>query len=89
MGSVDCPGLEAGPSSIHPEGYEVCSLWIGPVCLYCGPSGLGAGSSALLTRENLSLHKSMCVCADYPAGVGEPSTCAKLDLGRDCVFLGV
>jgi hypothetical protein len=30
--------------------------------------------------------QSLCVCADCSAEVGGPSACAKLDLGRDCVF---
>jgi hypothetical protein len=51
--------------------------------------GLGAGPSTVLTRGNLSLHKPLCVCADHPSGVGRPFVRAKLDLGRDCVFLGV
>jgi hypothetical protein len=50
---------------------------------------LRVGSSIVLTREGLSLHMSMCACADRPTGVGvgEPSAGAKIDLGKDYVFL--
>jgi hypothetical protein len=52
-----------------------------------GCPGLRAGLSAVLTREGLKLHKSLCACADRSTGVGGPSTGAKTDLDRDCVFL--
>jgi hypothetical protein len=71
------------------------SIQRGPKCVHFGrvryvctadrPS-LGAGLSVVLTRENLSLHKFLCGCADCPTGVDRPSACAKLDLGRECVF---
>jgi hypothetical protein len=35
------------------------------------------------------LHMSLRPCADRPARVDRPTVGAKLDLGRDCVFLGV
>jgi hypothetical protein len=41
----------------------------------------------VLTREGLSLHKSLCVCADRPAKDGRPSAGAKMGLSRDCVVL--
>jgi hypothetical protein len=68
----------------------------GPKCVYFGVlwsvctadrSGLGAGPFASLTREVTSLHMSLCACADHPAGVGKPSVGAKMEFGRDCVFL--
>jgi hypothetical protein len=49
--------------------------------------GLGAGPSAVLTREGPSLHMSLCACADRPAKVGGPFVGAKTDLSKDCVFL--
>jgi hypothetical protein len=72
--------MVGGPSASHSERSEVCSFRSGPKCLYCGPS-------AVVTREGLSLHKSLCACADCPAGVGRPSVGTKIDLGRDYVFL--
>jgi hypothetical protein len=48
--------------------------------------GLRAEPSAVLTREGISLHKSLCACAHRPAMCGEPFVCGKMGLGRDCVF---
>jgi hypothetical protein len=42
---------------------------------------------AILTREVAELHKSLSDCVDRLDGVGGPSAGAKLELGRDCVFL--
>jgi hypothetical protein len=71
----------------HLERSGICSFWSGPKYLYCRPSGLGVGPSAVQTREGLNLHKSMYACADRPTSVGGPSACAKTVLGRNCVFL--
>jgi hypothetical protein len=51
--------------------------------------GLRIEPSAVLNREGLSLHKSMCACVDHPSMCGGPSIGAKMGLGRDCVFWGV
>jgi hypothetical protein len=48
--------------------------------------GLRARPSAVLTREGLSLHKSMCACVDRLTMCVGPSAGAKMGLGRDCVF---
>jgi hypothetical protein len=32
-------------------------------------------------------HLSLCSCADRPGRISGPSSCAKMDLGRDSVFL--
>jgi hypothetical protein len=37
--------------------------------------------------EGLLVHLSLCSFVDRPAKVAKPSTCAKMDLGRDSVFL--
>jgi hypothetical protein len=39
-----------------------------------------------LCQRGLLAHLSLCSCADRPIRVNGPSTCAKMDLGRDCVF---
>jgi hypothetical protein len=52
-------------------------------------SGLRDGSSAVITREVASLHKSLCACADSLARVSGLSASAKMELGRDCVFFKV
>jgi hypothetical protein len=74
------------------------SIQMGPKCVSFGLVryvctldylGLGAGPSTVLPIEGPKLHKSLCPCADCPVGVDRPSAGAKLDLGRDCVFLGV
>jgi hypothetical protein len=85
--STDRPSQEAGPSASHSERSEECPCYRGSEYLYCRPSRPWARASAILTREGPRLHKSLCACADHSAEVGGASTGAKIDLGRDCVFL--
>jgi hypothetical protein len=60
------------------KGSEVCSLRIGPVCLYYGPSGpWGRTIRSPDQRGSPSAH-SLCNCANCPAGVSGPSIGAKL-----------
>jgi hypothetical protein len=59
-GLADCPGQVGGPSAIHLVGTEV--VHFGLVLYICNADrpGLGAGLSAVLTREGCSLH-SPCI----------------------------
>jgi hypothetical protein len=56
MGLADRPGQVGGPSAIHPVGTEV--VHFGLVLYNCTADhpGLGAGPSAVLTRDGCSLH---------------------------------
>jgi hypothetical protein len=60
MGLADRPGQVVGPSVIYPEGSEVCSLRTGLYVCTADRPGLGAGPSAVLTREGRPLH-SPCI----------------------------
>jgi hypothetical protein len=62
---------------------------VGQSVCFADRSGLEARSSLVLTREGLSLHKSLCVCADRTTMCIGQSIGAKMGLGRDYVFLGV
>jgi hypothetical protein len=77
MGLADRPGQVGGPSAIHPVGSEVCSLWTGPVCLYCGPSGPWGRTVRSPDQRGSPSAQSLCNCADCPAGVGGPFAGAK------------
>jgi hypothetical protein len=50
---------------------------------------LGDGPSAVLTREGLRLHKSLCAYADRLTMCGGPLADDKMGLGRNYVFWGV
>jgi hypothetical protein len=78
MGLADRPGQVAGPSVIHLEGSEVCSLQTGPVCLYCAPSGPRGQTIRSTDQRGSPSAQSLYNCADCPAGVGGPSAGAKL-----------
>jgi hypothetical protein len=78
MGLADRPDQVARPSTIYPEGSEVCSLQTGPVCLYCGPSRPWGRTVRSPDQRGSPSAQSLYNCADYPVGVGGPSTGAKL-----------
>jgi hypothetical protein len=78
MGLADRPGQVAGPSTIYPEGSEVCSLRTGPICLYCGPSKPWCRTVRSPDQRGLPSAQSLYNSADYPAGVDGPSAGAKL-----------
>jgi hypothetical protein len=60
MGLADRPGQVGGPSAIHPEGTKVVQFGLVLYICTADRPGLGAGSSAVLTREGCSLH-SPCI----------------------------
>ena len=81
LGADRLRSIQSGPKFAHfGVGRSVCTA---------DRPGLRAELSAVLTREGLSLHMSLCACADCLVEVGGPSAGAKMDLGRNCVFLGV
>jgi hypothetical protein len=67
-----------GPSTIYPEGSEVCSLRTSPVCLYCGPPGPWGWTVRRPDQRGSPSAQSLYYCADCPAGVSGSSACAKL-----------
>jgi hypothetical protein len=86
MGLADRLGQVVGPSAIYPEGSKVCSLRTGPVCLYCGPSGLWGQTVRSPDQRGSPSALSLYNCADCPIGVDEPSTGAKLVWARTVCF---
>jgi hypothetical protein len=78
MGLANRPGQVAGPFAIYLEGSEVCSLRIGPICLYCGSSGPWGQTVRSPDQRGPPSAQSLYNYADYPAGVGGPSVGAKL-----------
>jgi hypothetical protein len=62
----------------------------GLVLYFCTPDrpGLWAGSSAVLTREDCSLHSPVLLCELSGQGRRTVREC-QMDLGKDYVFLGV
>jgi hypothetical protein len=75
-------GRPSGPSGWTvrdlSRGSEVCSLWTGPVCLYCGPSGPWGRTVLSPDQRGSPSAQSLYNCVDCPAGVGGPSASAKL-----------
>jgi hypothetical protein len=67
----------------------VCLLGVVRSACIVDRLGLEARSSAILTRDVSELHKSMCASADSTARGHEPSTGAKIELDKDCVFWNV
>jgi hypothetical protein len=77
MGLANRPGQAVGPSAIYSEGSEVCSLWTGAVCLYCGPSGPWGRTILSPDQRGSPSAQSLYNCVDCLAGVGGPSAGAK------------
>jgi hypothetical protein len=81
MGSADRPrSIQRGPKYVH----------FGLVLHVCTADrpGLGAGPSAVLTREGHSLHSPCLLCGLSGQGRRTVRRC-QIGFGRDCVFLGV
>jgi hypothetical protein len=68
----------------------VSSVW-SKVISNCttGHSGLGAGPSAVLTKDAPDLHKSLYACANCLVRGSGPSAGAKMEWGEDCVVFGI
>jgi hypothetical protein len=60
-----------------PVGSEVCLLRIGPIHLYCGPSGPWGRTVRSPDQRRLLSTQSLFYCADCPTRVGGPSASAK------------
>jgi hypothetical protein len=54
-----------------------------------GPSGPGDQIVCDPSREGLSLHKSLCACANRLTMFDRSSVGAKMGLGRDFAVLGI
>jgi hypothetical protein len=78
MGLADRSSQVDGPSAIYLEGSEVCSLWTGPVCLYCGSFGPWGRTVRSPDQRGSPSAQSLYNWANCPAGVGGPSAGAKL-----------